>query len=242
VWPVLRPDARTPQGFESDAGSKNRLRLAAAPRGSGAAGALLTGLLRSSRLTTSADKPTTEYVEEASTELGTPYLEVMRGMDGGAPVRLAPGTVVVGRDDSADITFAADGVSRKHARLTIESTGEVRVVDLASRNGTYLNGRRVEQASLRDGDELRLGSVGLRLRYVGGNTAGVAGSGAAIPELPLSARELEVAQLVAAGLTNAEIGAKLHISPATVGRHLSNVYERLGIHSRAALVARLGGR
>jgi DNA-binding NarL/FixJ family response regulator len=51
----------------------------------------------------------------------------------------------------------------------------------------------------------------------------------------LSAREYEVACLVADGLTNAEIGRKLHISPATVGRHLSNIYERLSIHSRAAL-------
>jgi DNA-binding NarL/FixJ family response regulator len=60
------------------------------------------------------------------------------------------------------------------------------------------------------------------------------------PALPLSPRELEVARLVASGMTNAEIGKQLHISPATVGRHLSNVYERLGIHSRAALAARLG--
>ncbi len=192
-------------------------------------------------MTTPPDKPTTEYVEAPSTELGTPYLEIVRGLAATAPVRLIPGTLLLGRDDAADLAFAAEGVSRKHARLVIEATGEIRVLDLASRNGTYLNGRRIEQASLRDGDELRLGAVSLRLRYVGGTIEDAPGM-PPNPELPLSARELEVAELVAAGLTNAEIGARLFISPATVGRHLSNVYERLGIHSRAALVARLGGR
>ncbi len=70
--------------------------------------------------------------------------------------------------------------------------------------------------------------------------ASPAGAAPVAPALPLSPRELEVARLVASGMTNAEIGKQLHISPATVGRHLSNVYERLGIHSRAALAARLG--
>lgn len=194
--------------------------------------------------------PTSEYAEDGVTDLGTPFLEVVRGMTAAPPVRLGPGTFVLGRDESADVAYAVEGVSRKHARVTVEPSGEVRVVDLASRNGTYLNGRRIEQASLRDGDELRIGPVGLRLRYVGSHPAGAAhapapAAAAAAPareELPMSARELEVAQLVATGLTNAEIGARLHISPATVGRHLSNVYERLGIHSRAALAARFAGR
>lgn len=195
------------------------------------------------RLSADPQQPTTEYVEEATTELGTPFLERVRGIEAGPPVRLSPGTLVIGRDDGAEVPLPVEGVSRKHARVTVEPGGEVRVVDLASRNGTYLNGRRIEEASLRDGDELRIGPVGLRLRYVGGRQPAEDAQPEPVPaDLPLSARELEVAQLVATGLTNAEIGARLHISPATVGRHLSNVYERLGIHSRAALAARLSGR
>jgi DNA-binding CsgD family transcriptional regulator len=190
-----------------------------------------------------ASKPTTEYVEHAATDRGTPYLEVLRGAPVGAPARLDPGTVVLGRDASADVAYPVDGVSRKHARLVIAADGDLRVVDLASRNGTFLNGRRVEEASLRDGDELRLGPVTLRVVFVGGarGSGGAPHTEAPPVDLPLSARELEVARLVADGMTNAEIGARLHISPATVGRHLSNVYERLGIHSRAALVAKLAG-
>lgn len=201
------------------------------------------GAVLSSLRVADSNQPTTEYAEDEATELGTPFLEVVKGMPAAQPVRLQPGTFVLGRDATADVTYAVEGVSRKHARLTVEQNGEVRVVDLASRNGTWLNGRRIEDASLRDGDELRIGPVGLRLRYVGGHAPAPAPPAApASADLPLSARELEVAQLVADGMTNAEIGARLHISPATVGRHLSNVYERLGIHSRAALAARLASR
>ncbi|MGH3425126.1 MAG: LuxR C-terminal-related transcriptional regulator, partial [Nocardioidaceae bacterium] len=51
----------------------------------------------------------------------------------------------------------------------------------------------------------------------------------------LSARELEVAQLVAAGLTNAEVATRLFISPRTVTTHLDRIYSRVGLSSRVAL-------
>jgi DNA-binding CsgD family transcriptional regulator len=54
-------------------------------------------------------------------------------------------------------------------------------------------------------------------------------------EQELTARELEVVRLVAAGLSNAEIGARLFISPRTVTTHLQHVYARLGLGSRTAL-------
>ncbi|MDO8671101.1 MAG: AAA family ATPase [Dehalococcoidia bacterium] len=51
----------------------------------------------------------------------------------------------------------------------------------------------------------------------------------------ISERELEIARLVAQGLTKAEIAKRLTLSPLTVGSHLHRIYERLGIHSRTAL-------
>jgi len=53
----------------------------------------------------------------------------------------------------------------------------------------------------------------------------------------LTARELEVVRLVAAGRTNRHIGAQLGISEKTVARHLSNIFLKLGISSRAAATA-----
>jgi LuxR family transcriptional regulator, maltose regulon positive regulatory protein len=54
----------------------------------------------------------------------------------------------------------------------------------------------------------------------------------------LSERELEVLQLVALGLSNAEIGVRLVISLSTVKGHTANIYSKLGVNSRTQAVAR----
>jgi DNA-binding NarL/FixJ family response regulator len=54
---------------------------------------------------------------------------------------------------------------------------------------------------------------------------------------PLSQRELEVLELVAAGSTNREAAERLFISQATVKTHLLHVYAKLGVNDRAAAVA-----
>lgn len=53
----------------------------------------------------------------------------------------------------------------------------------------------------------------------------------------LSAREQEVAQLVAAGHTNREIAAELYLSPRTVERHIANILAKLGYRSRVQVAA-----
>lgn len=52
----------------------------------------------------------------------------------------------------------------------------------------------------------------------------------------LTAREQEVLELVAYGLTHKEIAWRLGISARTVRNHLANLYEKLGIHARAQAV------
>jgi DNA-binding NarL/FixJ family response regulator len=54
---------------------------------------------------------------------------------------------------------------------------------------------------------------------------------------PLTAREVEVLRLVAAGHTNRGIARELVLSEKTVARHLSNIYAKLAIGSRAAATA-----
>ena len=53
----------------------------------------------------------------------------------------------------------------------------------------------------------------------------------------LSARELQVLRLVAAGKTNRQIAADLFISERTVERHVSNIFNKLGVSTRAAATA-----
>lgn len=52
----------------------------------------------------------------------------------------------------------------------------------------------------------------------------------------LSDRELEILLLVARGLSNQQISGSLHISEATVKRHLANIYPKMGVSSRAEAV------
>ena len=56
----------------------------------------------------------------------------------------------------------------------------------------------------------------------------------------LTARERQILELVAAGLTTSAIAAELWISRGTVRKHLDNVFKKLGVHTRAAAVAALG--
>jgi DNA-binding CsgD family transcriptional regulator len=56
------------------------------------------------------------------------------------------------------------------------------------------------------------------------------------PVLRLTRREREVLELVAEGLTNAQIAARLWISCKTVGHHLESTYAKLGVHTRTAAV------
>ncbi len=54
----------------------------------------------------------------------------------------------------------------------------------------------------------------------------------------LTAREREVLQWVAAGKTNAQIADILAASPRTIGKHLENIYAKLGVETRTAAVNR----
>jgi DNA-binding winged helix-turn-helix (wHTH) protein len=90
---------------------------------------------------------------------------------------LGEGVSIVGRDPEAAVFLDAPSVSRRHARLVLQGP-RVLLEDLQSKNGTSLNGEPVHGVlELRDGDEIRLGSVQLlfRSRGVGQPTATVPG-------------------------------------------------------------------
>jgi predicted component of type VI protein secretion system len=74
------------------------------------------------------------------------------------PVQLpAQGTLVVGRSGGCDLRLRDADTSRRHAKIVCE---EERIVlhDLASTNGTFVNGEKVEERTLEPGDRIQIGS------------------------------------------------------------------------------------
>jgi DNA-binding winged helix-turn-helix (wHTH) protein len=85
---------------------------------------------------------------------------------GNRSMAVAEGESILGRALDATIRFDVPGVSRRHARISIEGASVI-VEDLGSQNGTYVRGERISgRAALGDGDELRLGPVSLLIRLV----------------------------------------------------------------------------
>src|SRR5436853_3590751 len=78
--------------------------------------------------------------------------------------RVPPGAIkTIGRAPRADFILDAALVSRLHCRLTAHETG-VEVVDLESTNGTFVNDKRIDKATIGAGDRLRVGRVELRIQ------------------------------------------------------------------------------
>ncbi|MFZ9885994.1 MAG: FHA domain-containing protein [Myxococcota bacterium] len=99
-------------------------------------------------------------------------LACTQGTVAGRSFPLSAGTFVIGRQEGCDLVLAREpGVSKLHAKIIAES-GHYEVVDCESRNGTLLNGRPVQTARLRSGDEIRICNCVLRFTQTGGDLSG----------------------------------------------------------------------
>jgi pSer/pThr/pTyr-binding forkhead associated (FHA) protein len=92
------------------------------------------------------------------------YIEI-QGPDRTLVIPLSGEAIHVGRGLSAELRLDDSSVSRRHAILVPRPSG-ARVLDDRSANGTFVNGRRVQQAELRSGDVIVLGRVVLRFLEV----------------------------------------------------------------------------
>jgi len=86
------------------------------------------------------------------------------GPDGAERTHVATGQAVLGTAPDVDVRIEDPAVSRLHAALEPREDG-VWIRDLASRNGTWVEGIRVECARLEDGCRLRLGGTSILVRY-----------------------------------------------------------------------------
>jgi adenylate cyclase len=73
----------------------------------------------------------------------------------------ASGDVVIGRSPDCQIVLRDFGISRNHAKVVVSESGDARILDLKSKNGTQVNGVPVVEAPLRDGDRILLGKFEL---------------------------------------------------------------------------------
>src|SRR5262245_9679604 len=100
--------------------------------------------------------------------------------------------ILVGRRCDADIILASMSVSRHHAKLVGGKEG-YSIIDLSNTNGTYVNGQRIKQQQLRNGDRICLGQDRVELRYLTGASNSVStarGSEAADLEKSLASLSL----------------------------------------------------
>src|SRR5271166_2615718 len=88
------------------------------------------------------------------------YVEV-QGPDRTLTIPLSGEVVHIGRGLAADLRLDESSVSRRHAIL-VPRAGGARILDDRSSNGTFVNGRRVQQAELSNGDVIVVGRVLLR--------------------------------------------------------------------------------
>ncbi len=94
-------------------------------------------------------------------------LKVLVGKNAGQVIRIAGPKFVIGRADDCHLRPRSDLISRQHCALVLE--GEyVAIRDFGSKNGTQVNGRRVEgELELADGDELSAGPLQFEVQLIG---------------------------------------------------------------------------
>jgi diguanylate cyclase (GGDEF)-like protein len=96
-----------------------------------------------------------------------PALVFLSGELIAVPIPLEREDVILGRALDADVRVNDTQVSRQHAKVSaladsVDGSSEYVLIDLESRNGTFLNGQRVDRATLRNGDKITIGETILR--------------------------------------------------------------------------------
>lgn len=133
-------------------------------------------------------------------------LKIVKGMP--ASVRDLRGKTGLGTQDDNAVVLSGDGISRNHAEIVVRD-GKWVIKDLASKNGIYVNGKKVEEHALADGDAIQIGSV--TMAFVGPGApaatpasapvaAGAAPAKAASPPGGKSKKKLLIAVAAVVGL------------------------------------------
>ncbi len=90
-----------------------------------------------------------------------PHLIVIAGVGVGRHYRLAGPVSYIGRGETCEVQIQDTGISRKHARISLEPNGDAIVEDLGSTNGTFVENRRIDRHRLQDGDKIQIGRTAI---------------------------------------------------------------------------------
>lgn len=92
------------------------------------------------------------------------YVVVLSGQRAGAVFRLGDAATIIGRSPRCSLQLTDHGVSREHARLSRQGP-VIRLVDMGSTNGTFVDTKRVDKATLHDGDRFEIGGTLLKVYF-----------------------------------------------------------------------------
>jgi pSer/pThr/pTyr-binding forkhead associated (FHA) protein len=155
---------------------------------------------------------------------------------------------IVGRALSCTFVVNDQSVSRHHAELRLERN-HVAVFDLKSRNGTFVDEERISTCTLLPGQSIRFGDIGFVVTLEDRNAI-LDGETDDVPEKKrsrtayqsienaLSPAQRRVFQLLMFGLAEKAIARRLNLSQHTVHNHTRRIFQILGVHSRAGLLAK----
>jgi pSer/pThr/pTyr-binding forkhead associated (FHA) protein len=187
----------------------------------------------------------------AATEMNSDFVLICRSHSFRlAAFHLPHGATIIGRSSACDFVVRHETISRQHAEIRIDRQ-QAMIRDLKSRNGTFLNGRQVEESPLVGGAELRMGDLVFLVssdaveefdsdqethRVNAPARNGV--KSCEIETLRLTPAQRRVLDMLLDLMSEQKIAAALDISPLTVHTHVKEIYRNAQVHSRAELIAK----
>ncbi len=109
-------------------------------------------------------------IDILSTPESAPLLEQLAGQGRGRVFELSIEQINLGREDDNDIVISDESVSRIHARIEKNKSGEYVITDNKSKNGVFVNQQKVESLVLSHGDIIQMGHFTFRFRVPGASS------------------------------------------------------------------------
>jgi DNA-binding CsgD family transcriptional regulator len=184
----------------------------------------------------------TPPVKKAQKIVPAPTFHVGEGPLAGTVIRIDQDIATLGRRTDNAYVISDPRISRVHAEIRKEA-GAVIVTDLGSSAGTKVNGNEISGPTVvNHGDKVSFGPVTAVFEDPAAASKGEEET--QVLEVPkvetgphLSPRQQQVLELMAEGMTNAQIGDQLGVTERTVKAYAQELYDKLGVRNRAGAVA-----